>query len=283
MPRNIISSGGTGRSSIRGDRDAMNYIRRIEAADGQPLEPRVILAIYNFVTGCKNDGIWDAIKSSCILAGARTLTGALTPLKGTAPTNFNFVSSDYNRATGLKGDGSSKYLNSNRTDNADPRNNQHLAVYSTSNSSSIPPNQIRFYIGTQDVCTTSASNTSIGALDATTQGYWAGVHRSRNTGTLTVTVNLTKLGFYGISRNNSNDYTRFGPNGLSTVTQASSNSSSFNIFVFAGNQRLFCGQAPTARDFMDQRLAFYSIGEGLNLSLLNNRITTLMSAYSTLT
>jgi len=67
------------------------------------------------------------------LAGARTLTGALVPLVGTAPTNFNFVSGDYNRETGL-GDASNatKYLNSNRAGNADPQNSRHVAAYASS-------------------------------------------------------------------------------------------------------------------------------------------------------
>jgi hypothetical protein len=50
---------------------------------------------------------------------------------GTAPTNFNFVSGDYNRKTGLVGDGSTKYLDSNRAGNADPQNSFHLSTYST--------------------------------------------------------------------------------------------------------------------------------------------------------
>jgi hypothetical protein len=74
------------------DPDAGAYIAAVEAADGQLLEFGVGKAINDFVVGCKQDKIWDAIKASCILAGARTLTGALTPLVGTAPTNFNFVS-----------------------------------------------------------------------------------------------------------------------------------------------------------------------------------------------
>jgi hypothetical protein len=106
------------------DPDAGAYIAAVEAADGQLLEFGVGKAINDFVVGCKQDKIWDAIKASCILAGARTLNGALVPLAGTAPTNFNFVSGDYNRKTGLVGDGSSKYLNSNRNNNADPQDSQ---------------------------------------------------------------------------------------------------------------------------------------------------------------
>ena len=60
------------------DPDAAAYITAVEAADtaaGSPggLEERTKIAIDNFVLGCKADGIWTAIKASCILAGARTL------------------------------------------------------------------------------------------------------------------------------------------------------------------------------------------------------------------
>jgi phage-related protein len=72
------------------DGNAAAYIAAVEAADGQTLEAGVKIAISNFVAGCKTDGTWNAIKASCILAGARTLSGALVPLAGTAPTNFNF-------------------------------------------------------------------------------------------------------------------------------------------------------------------------------------------------
>jgi len=77
-------------SSFSYDADAAAYITAVETADGQALEENVKLAINSFVVGCKADGVWSAIKASCILAGARTLNGALTPLVGTAPTNANF-------------------------------------------------------------------------------------------------------------------------------------------------------------------------------------------------
>ncbi|MCP4832791.1 MAG: hypothetical protein GY886_11325, partial [Gammaproteobacteria bacterium] len=67
------------------DSDASTYIDAVEATDGQALETGVRVAINDFVLGCKQDGIWNAIKASCILAGARTLDGALVPLTGTAP------------------------------------------------------------------------------------------------------------------------------------------------------------------------------------------------------
>jgi hypothetical protein len=57
------------------DEDAGNYIQAVETADAQALEPATRKAINNFVIGCKQDGIWTAIKAGCILAGARTLPG----------------------------------------------------------------------------------------------------------------------------------------------------------------------------------------------------------------
>ena len=52
------------------DPDAQAYIDRVEAADDAPLEPGVREAINAFVVGAKQDGIWNAIKASAILAGA---------------------------------------------------------------------------------------------------------------------------------------------------------------------------------------------------------------------
>jgi hypothetical protein len=126
------------------DPDAQAYLQAVEAVDGQALEFEVARAIDNFVLGCKADGIWNAIKASCILAGARTrLNGALVPLVGTAPTSFNFVDGDYNRKTGLVGNGSTKYLTANRNNNADPQNSKHLlqcicSATATLNSDGLP-------------------------------------------------------------------------------------------------------------------------------------------------
>jgi hypothetical protein len=50
------------------DEDAGNYIQAVETADGQALEPATRKAINSFVIGCKQDGIWTAIKASCILS-----------------------------------------------------------------------------------------------------------------------------------------------------------------------------------------------------------------------
>jgi hypothetical protein len=234
------------------DPDAAAYITAVETADGQALEEKTKIAIDNFVLGCKADGIWTAIKASCILAGARTLAGALVPLVGTAPTNYNFVAGDYNRKTGLVGDASTKYLDSNRAENSDPQNSQHMSAYATVNQ------------GAQ-------SATCLG-VNGTTD-LLEGGGRSRN-GAFVGTPVLTGTGFKGVNRSNSTSF-NVRMNGSAVDSPIPSVSpSSGNVFVFARNNPI---GGPSS--FSRHRLAFYSIGESLDLARLDARVTDLINAF----
>lgn len=243
------------------DSDALNYITAVESADGAVLETGVSDAIDSFVIGCKADGIWSAIKASCILAGARTLTGALVPLVGTAPTNVNFVAGDYNRETGLLGDGSTKYLNSNRNNNADPQNSHHYSIYA-----STPPN-------TPGGFPAAMSSTLYGVTGAT-QLYrrqsngdkWEG--QSRNaTGQTQTSLPPAGATFVGMSRSNSTTVTI-------RANQTSGNNSITSQLPGAETTKVFAyGTSPA----YNGRLAFYSIGESLNLVLFDTRVTTLIN------
>jgi len=242
------------------DAAAAVYIAAVEAADGQSLEAGVKTAINTFVVGCKADGIWDAIKASCILSGARTLSGALVPLKGTAPTNNNFVSGDYDRKTGLVGDGSTKYLNSNRAANADPQNSHHMATYRTLASDS-------------GALLGNIKDPSWDILDTET-GVLRTFSRSQ-TGTstgITGTNNIT--GFIGLSRSSSSAVLGRAKSQSSSLSTTSVTPVSELITVFSRNLN------GIPQTFNASRLAFYSIGESLDLALLDARVTTLISAYA---
>jgi hypothetical protein len=243
------------------DPDARSYILAVEAADGQTLEAGVKKAYNTFVKGCKSDGIWDAIKASCIMAGARTLSGALVPLKGTAPTNFNFVSGDYNRETGLLGNGATKYLDSNRNNNADPQDNFSLSVYTTvAGNTLISGNSIAAG------GTVSPLNSGACALGATT-----GSSRNRSS-TLFTPADTGFIGFHGTSRNNSASYNYRRLQSSQVVTQGSQTPFNGNVFVFANT-------GPAA--WSNVRLSFYHIGESVDLEKLDSRVTTLMSNIAT--
>ena len=244
------------------DADAEAYVNAVEVADGQRIEDPVRFAINDFVIGCKADGIWTAIKASCILAGARTLTGALVPLVGAAPTSFNFVSGDYNRKTGLVGDGSTKYLNSNRNNNADPQDSIHASVYASSVTTNIAGNPA--YLGR-------------GAVDS--GSLFLG--RSANT------LYLKTCRFDALNSGGSGS-----TNGLHAVTRSASASYVYRVAgtnstvnatsqaPFAGDIAIFASNRTPALNYSNGRLAFYSIGESLDLALLDARVTALINAFA---
>lgn len=251
------------------DTDAASYIRKVESADRAPLELAVRVAINEFVRGCKADGIWSAIKASCILAGARTLNGALVPLVGTAPTNFNFVSGDYNRKTGLVGNASTKYLDSNWRNNADPQNSKHLAVWASSAGTN---NETwNTYIG-------ALPNDGTGRSDIELISPGTSINFYANTASNVALVRTRSgaLGLYAVSRSNASQVNaRIG--GVTTSgTAASTTPWNGNIYVFARN----LNNGTLFRQYINARLAFYSIGESLNLALFDARLTDLINAFA---
>jgi hypothetical protein len=246
------------------DPDAAAYIAAVEAADQQSLEDSVKYTIDQFVRGCKADGIWDAIKASCILAGARTRLGALTPLVGTAPTSFNFVDGDYNRKTGLVGNGSTKYLNSNRNNNADPQDNSHLSVWVTT---APPEATTQAYIG--------AAGIGANQINTFPNSPFPIVFRQRTASAYQHSKTRAALGLIGASRSNSSNYIARADGASETATFASETPLSVKVLVFARNS-----DASVPGVYTDARLAFYSIGESLDLALLDARVTDLINAFA---
>jgi hypothetical protein len=235
------------------DPDAAVFVANVEANDGQALEPAVKLAYNDFIVGLKTDGILQLIKSCCILAGARTLSGAMTPLVGVAPTNFNFVSADYDRKTGLKGDGSTKYLNTNFSLNSTYQNNLHMDVWRT---------EAEGTSGTEGLIGNESG--ASGAQITTTST--SRIYRANNSGN-NFSDNSRHLGFVGVSRESSTDMS-YRYNKVTANVSVSSGSVFFNnITIFTRNEN----------NTSSARISFYSIGESINLALLDTRVTTLMN------
>jgi hypothetical protein len=238
------------------DPEITAYIAAVETADGQALEPAVKTAYINFILGCKADGIWNAIKASCILAGARTRLGALTPLAGAAPTSFNFVDGDYNRKTGLVGDGSTKYLDSNRNNNADPQNSSHNAVYiSTAHTGGIGQ-----YLGSGAVL---AGRNNLGQNPSVPELF------ARSRSDAVVLLAGTNVGFSGHARSSNASFILRGNGTNVTAVATSATPEDAAVDVFR--------RAPGS--YANARLAFYSIGESLDLALLDARVTDLINAF----
>jgi hypothetical protein len=242
------------------DSDAAIYLNAVAQADGQQLEPAVRKAINDFVVGCKRDGIWDAIQASCILAGARTLAGALTSLKGDGPTNVNnnFVSGDYDRETGLKA-GGGKYLDANRNNNADPQDSNHHAVYVSEADSS----------GSASIYIDGGGN-GTGANNIGRSGIVANLFLRNRCSTSGSVASGAATGLIGTNRNLSASYVVRASGTDTTITQASQTPADSAVFIFA--------RPPSGTNNTDARLAFYSIGESLDLALLDTRVSALITA-----
>jgi hypothetical protein len=248
-----------------------DYLDRVTAADiaagnTSGLELGVTDAVNDYIVDLVSDtylGVSgnviaqeaSVIKASCIMAGARTRLGAMVPLVGAAPTSFNFVDGDYNRKTGLVGDGSTKYLNSNHNCNADPQNSHHAAAYAT------------------DVGTTGyAMGAGATGPGATNVGCPTLVFRNRATVAYQPSSPAILTGLVGVSRSNAADYVIRRNASNVTFADVSSTPVNQNIGIFTRNGTVF--QAGT-----NARLAFYSIGEALDLALLDARVTDLINAF----
>jgi hypothetical protein len=245
------------------DPDAKAYIAAVEFEDGQALESGVRKAINNFVVGCKVDGIWSAIKASCILAGARTLDGALVPLVGTAPTNNNFVSGDYNRETGLVGDGSTKYLNSNYAFSQALQNNRHTSIW----ASTVQVSGSGSYFGSSRSTNEAFARSQIVVTSGSESNLISRL--ADETSSISATSNNVS-GFQGLTRSVSASYIRRAASINETITVSSLTGNDNNMFVFARN-------TPGNNLHTTARLSFYSIGESLDLALLDTRVSTLMT------
>lgn len=199
------------------------------------------------------------IKAMCFMCGARTLSGCLVPVVGPAPTSFGFTEPRYNRKTGLLGDGASMYLNSNRNNNADPQDNKHIAVFSVGNW--LPT----VALGCGPV-TNELGSTNIGF--ASTSAF-ARVNASFAPNTFGPS---SFSGFLGVSRSVANQY-------MARCDAITIPIGNVSVTPFAGDLFVFSttgGAAPSSA-----RISFYSIGESLDLAVLDARISALMATFAT--
>jgi hypothetical protein len=250
------------------DPDAAAWVAAVEAADGAPLEPGIVAAVETFVQGLKDDGIWPKIEASCILAGARSLGGALVPLRGPAPSSINFTNGDYSRETGLVGDGFTTRIDTGYSNIQPDGQNDKLAAIWVS----------------QPFTGTTAFR---GMFGSTNQTGGTMLRRASNLTDLQARVSSTVTalgretalvtGMIGLNRASSAGFTlRLGGAerflAIPSVEQLPGNVSVHSV-----------GTA----NFGNARIAFYAFGRALadegtpsGLAVFDSRLTTLMTAIS---
>lgn len=114
------------------DADAINWFEtRVPAAGGTTVTA-TRLAVNTFTLAAKSNGYWTKLNRINLFCGDQ-LAACLVPLKvgagAATDTNVNFVGGDYSQATGLTGNGTTKYLNTGLLANALTLNDTRLAVY----------------------------------------------------------------------------------------------------------------------------------------------------------
>lgn len=254
------------------DANAAAYIAAVESADGQSLEGGVKKAIDTFVKGCKADGTWSLMRSACILSGARTLSGAIVPLRGGTITSSNFVSGDYARKTGLKGGSAAqnKTLLTSLLANSLPQLSHHFFVAGSSFES----------LGSA----TNAGGVFVSAASSLFDMLIGGSPRRARSGTFDGAGNSANApaggatsGSLGCSRTSATEF-RYFENGVSGTAATNSNTPALPalaLSVFARNDN--GGRS----EHTASRLHFFCFGEGLTqsqMSALHTRVSSLNTA-----
>ena len=236
--------------------EALNYFSRLDAAgDTTYVDYKQPLANYIDSLVALGGAYWDDMKSATSFVGVG-IQGVTVPLRDgmTVPTNNNFVADDLDQLTGLKGDGSTKYIDTGVNAATDLlQNDASISVYPTSD---------RDVGATSLYIASSASNFSI--VNNTT-GF-----RSRHfNSTLSTNGTSTSVGgLIGISRDNASDYDWYDVGATGTNAEASVSQVNATIGVFAGALGSLINSS---------RLATYHIGPALNLATLEGLQDTLIT------
>ncbi len=255
------------------DRDVDGWADRVSVADAALLATTTIVAASVMVTGLKADGIWTKIKGFFVYAGPASLSGALVPLKSNiTPANVNFVSGDHDRLTGLKGNGSSKYINTGIANNVLSNTSMSLFTYGSG-----------FETGPTDGVAIGAFNgagANLSSLD-----LWANYITARafrhGTGTAAdlpnITSGLITSGSVAGSRISATSATLY-QNGLPVALKTNSVATANSTRPFF----LFClNNSGTPLSYSAARFAVQVIADGLtdaeNLSL-HNRVATYIAS-----
>jgi len=236
--------------------EATNYFSRLDAAgDTTYVDYKQPLANYIDSLVSLGGAYWDTMLSSTSFVGVG-IQGVTVPLRDgmTVPTNNNFVAGDLDQLTGLKGDASTKYLDTGWSPSSS-QDDFSYSVYATAAPT------------TGYVCGSARSGTGSSNM------FFDG--RTRNQAQTQVSTNIAVgvNNITGTSRDTSAgfDWMIGGYNGTTSI--ASQVASARNFFVFSRT----ADGADTPDGITDARLATYHAGPALNLATLEALQDTLIT------
>ena len=238
--------------------EATNYFSRLDAAgDTTYVDYKQPLANYIDSLVTLGGAYWDDMLTSASFVGVG-IQGITVPLRDgmNALTNNNFVAGDLNQLTGLKSDGSTKYLDTGYIDSDLAQNNGSLSVY-VDTPSSINGS---FYAGT-----TSTGNTGTFLRRRV-------VNPQLNVHGFLVDVGTAIIdGLVGVSRTSSTSVNARTNQTNYSFTDTSTTPTSDALQIFARQ----------STSISDARLATYHAGPALDLATLEGLQETLLSEIRT--
>jgi hypothetical protein len=256
----ILATHGIIASSIlQGDPDWLAYYNRVIAAGGT-LTTTEQNATLQLVLDLKANSLWTPMKAIYPMVGASAAACAQnlksSSFTGTFTSGWTFAS------TGVKGNGTSAYMNTNYAQVLGDTDNNHISIYSRTDLNSA--------ISDMGVVQGLLETNILSRL--TNQFYF----RMQGANNTTVS-SANSLGFFMANRVSSTEVKCMKNSTITTVSNTSTGViTSLNIFLGAFN---FNGSAAaySAREF-----AFSSIGEGLTDTEASNFYTAVQAMQTTL-
>ena len=236
------------------------------------LEEGVKLAVNRFILGCKRDEIWYSFTDCFLFVGPNSLNGVLKiALYGANPDDYytevsgstGFLTSDYNRETGLKGDGVSKSIRTSRVNNTFPMSNHHRAAWVTE-------------VGTGPIFAGGVSQVGSTYVDWI-PGY-GGIRHGFNTNIRATSGEdaiSSSGGFVGFSRNNKDFYEFIVPGESGIVNEPAQTPWLEPVEILGASIDQANNYQTISRG--SHRLAFYSHGASLDLNKLKRRVEILIN------
>lgn len=233
-----------------GDPDAMAWAAAV-IANGGTYSASTLAAVNTFVLSAKASGYWSKLNRINLFCGDQ-LAACLVPLKaggGSATeTNVNFVSGDYSEATGLTGNGSTKYLRTGLVPSVSlTLNDTHLAVYNRAAGAAGGG----IHIGTRNGATLLELSAPF------TDGVAYSSHYNNTTGAVSGAV-AANYGLIVGSRESAASHAVY-KNGSSVASNATSGGAllATEIYVFASDN------IGAGAGFVSHSMGAYSVGAGL--------------------
>jgi hypothetical protein len=208
------------------------------------------------VVGLKADGEWDALNRIHLLCAARSFTGAMVPLKGTAMAATGLGAGNYAR-NGLAGN-KSGYLEATVTV---ANNNHGFGVYVVEQPT-VTDTEAYFGINTNTAPVLHMLYSSSSGL----------ITRNLNS-TSDTRAQVSETGYFGTGRSGTANYTIRAHGATATVTATATASFTQPIRVFGRSHNEFT--APSAA-----RISVYVEGEAYDHAQVEARLDTFMAALT---